>query len=107
MTLSMRSEPDCTGKCSLFTIVSFSPIKRSVRSSMLDGWLVVNHTRGATSATLSRRSQNRFPSCRQASTVCPSNVTYPVPLCTRPSISATTFSSGRHTMRPLTEGTMQ
>ena len=62
MTRSILSEPDWTGRCSLLTIVSFSPMARSVLSSMFDGWLVVNHTRGALSATASRRSQNLSPS---------------------------------------------
>ncbi len=79
----------------------------SVRSSMLEGWLVVNHTRGALSDTPSSRSQNLSPSCLQASTVWPSKVTYPVPPATSLSTSSSTFSIGRHIIRPLTVGTMQ
>ena len=61
-------------------MVSRSPMALSVRSSMLEGWLVANHTRGALSETASRRSQNLLPSCLHASTVWPRSVTYPVPL---------------------------
>src|SRR5215218_8603261 len=71
-----------------------SPIAFSVRSSMLEGWLVVNHTRGAISETASRRSQNLFPSCLHASTVWPRSVTYPVPPATRFSTSPITLPIG-------------
>ena len=107
MTRSILSEPDCTGRWSLLTIVSFWPMAVSVRSSMFEGWLVVKETRGALSATASSRSQKRSPSCRQASTVWPRSVTYFVPESTSRSTSESTLSLDRQTILPLTEGTMQ